>query len=177
MFQNKNKKDSNVASAITESEPVAAGKDMDKVIKCPKCGKMVNRHKVVKNKYICYECNSYFRVKTKNRIRMVADPGTFENWYDDIEDCNPLGYEGYEQKLAEAKERTGLHEAVTVGTCKIFGEQAVIGVCDSRFMMASMGHVVEKRSRERLRERLSSDSLSFCSAAPAVPECRRVSYP
>ena len=34
---------------------------------------MVNRDRVVKKKYICYECGSYFRVKTNNRIRMVAD--------------------------------------------------------------------------------------------------------
>ena len=32
------------------------------LIKCPKCGKMVNRARVVKLKYVCYECNAYFRV-------------------------------------------------------------------------------------------------------------------
>ena len=49
------------------------------VIKCPKCGKMVNKSSVIKKKYVCYECGGYFRVRTKNRIRMVADYNTFEN--------------------------------------------------------------------------------------------------
>ena len=58
------------------------------LIKCPKCGKMVERDRVVKKKYICYECGGYFRVKTNNRIRMVADPKTFEPWFEDMEVSN-----------------------------------------------------------------------------------------
>ena len=115
------------------------------LIKCPKCGKMVERDRVVKKKYICYECGGYFRVKTNNRIRMVADPKTFEPWFEDMEVSNPLDYEGYEDKLAAAREKTGLKEAVTVGRCKVFGEDIVLGICDSRFMMASMGHVVGEK--------------------------------
>lgn len=115
------------------------------LVKCPKCGRMVNRDKVVKKKYICYECGGYFRVKTNNRIRMVADPKTFEPWFEDMAVSNPLNYEGYEDKLASAREKTGLNEAVTVGRCKVFGEDIVLGICDSRFMMASMGHVVGEK--------------------------------
>ena len=115
------------------------------LIKCPKCGRMVNRDKVVKRKYICYECGGYFRVKTNNRIRMVADPKTFEPWFEDMAVSNPLNYEGYEDKLAAAREKTGLNEAVTVGRCKVFCEDIVLGICDSRFMMASMGHVVGEK--------------------------------
>lgn len=90
-------------------------------IKCPKCGRMVDRARVVKKKYVCYECGGYFRVKTNNRIRMVADPRSFEPWFEDMAVSNPLDYEGYEDKLAAAREKTGLKEAVTVGRCKVFG--------------------------------------------------------
>ena len=129
--------------APVQAEP-AKEPDMN-LIKCPKCGKMVERDRVVKKKYICYECGGYFRVKTNNRIRMVADPKTFEPWFEDMEVSNPLDYEGYEDKLAAAREKTGLKEAVTVGRCKVFGEDIVLGICDSRFMMASMGHVVGEK--------------------------------
>lgn len=126
----------------TEEEPQA--KDIY-LIKCPKCGKMVDRARVVKKKYICYECGGYFRVKVHNRIRMVADPHTFEPWFTDMPVRNPLDYESYEDKLAEAREKTGLDEAVTVGRCKVFGEDIVLGICDSRFLMASMGHAVGEK--------------------------------
>ena len=114
-------------------------------IPCPKCGKMVERSRVVKMKYICYECNSYFRVRTVNRIHMVADKGSFEPWFEGMAISNPLDFAGYEDKIKDAKEKTGLDEAITVGKCKVFGEEAVIGVCDSRFLMASMGHIVGEK--------------------------------
>lgn len=138
-------------------------------IKCPKCKKMVDRAKVVKKKYICYECGGYFRVKTTNRIRMVADPKSFTPWFEDMPVSNPLHFEGYEEKLAETREKTGANEAVTVGQCKIFGEDAVIGICETRFMMGSMGHVVgEKITRtiERATE-LKLPVFIFCASGGA----------
>jgi len=115
------------------------------LIPCPKCGKMVERSKVVKQRYICYECGAYFRVKVSNRIKMVCDKGEFEPWFEGMAISNPLEFAGYEDKINEAKERTGLDEAITVGRCKIYGEDAVVGICDSRFMMASMGHIVGEK--------------------------------
>ena len=138
-------------------------------IKCPKCKKMVNRDRVVKKKYICYECGGYFRVKTNNRIRMVADRQSFTPWFEDMPVSNPLNFEGYEEKLAETREKTGANEAVTVGQCKIFGEDAVIGICETRFMMGSMGHVVgEKITRaiERATE-LKLPVFIFCASGGA----------
>lgn len=128
------------------------------MIKCPKCGKMVDKKRVVKRRYVCYECGGYFRVTTNKRLRMVADPGTFTEWFQDMPISNPLNYEGYEEKLLNAREKTGLNEGFTVGKCRVFGEEIVLGVCDARFMMASMGHAlgekvtaaIERATRERL---------------------------
>ncbi|MDY4126291.1 MAG: acetyl-CoA carboxylase carboxyltransferase subunit alpha [Lachnospiraceae bacterium] len=118
---------------------------MENVIECPFCGRELDKDKVIKRKYVCYECGYYFRVRTNNRIKMVADRGSFEQWFEDLVESNPLSFEGYEEKLKETREKTGLTEAVTVGKCRIYGEEAVIGVCDSRFLMGSMGHVVGER--------------------------------
>ena len=87
------------------------------------CKREVNKAEVEKNKYVCYECGSYFRVRTKNRIRMVADAGTFEPWFEYLESENPLDFPEYTQKVEAAREKTGLHEAVTIGRCKIYGEE------------------------------------------------------
>ena len=143
------------------------------MIKCPKCGKSVERDRVVKKKYICYECGGYFRVKVPNRIRMVADPHTFEPWFTDTHVHNPLAYAGYEEKLAEAREKTGLDEAVTVGRCKVFGEDIVLGICDSRFMMASMGQTVGEKitaAIERAIELKLPVFLFCCSGGARMQE-------
>lgn len=126
----------------TENVEVVVPKD---TIVCPACGREINKKEAEKNKYVCYECNSYFRVRTKNRIKMVADKETFVPWFEDLPASNPLDFPGYEEKVNAAKEKTGLHEAVTVGQCKIYGEDAVLGICDARFLMSSMGHVVGEK--------------------------------
>lgn len=158
------------ASQTAESvnEPITKNENPDQ-IKCPKCNKIVDKNKVIKKKYVCYECGGYFRVRTNNRIRMVADLNTFEPWFEDMPVSNPLDYEGYEDKLAAAREKTGLKEAVTVGKCKVFGEDIVLGICDSRFMMASMGQVVgEKLTRaiEKATE-LKLPLFIFCCSGGA----------
>ena len=126
----------------TENVEVVVPKD---TIVCPACGREINKKDAEKNKYVCYECNSYFRVRTKNRIKMVADKESFVPWFEDLPASNPLDFPGYEEKVNAAKEKTGLHEAVTVGQCKIYGEDAVLGICDARFLMSSMGHVVGEK--------------------------------
>ena len=76
---------------------------------------------------------------------MVADRKSFVPWFEDMPVSNPLDFEGYEEKLSETREKTGASEAVTVGQCNIYGEPAVIGVCETRFLMGSMGHVVGEK--------------------------------
>ena len=117
-------------------------------IKCPKCGETLYKDDVVGNHYVCYRCGGYFRVRARNRIRMVADPKSFEEWDSGLETPNPLHYEGYQEKIAGLKEKTKLDEAVVTGKIRINGEEAVIGICDVRFLMGSMGYVVgEKLTR------------------------------
>ena len=115
------------------------------VFECKKCGAKISKAETVANKYVCKECGYYFRIRTKNRIRMVADAGTFEPWFEDVEETNPLQFPGYEEKLAQIQEKTKLKEGVTIGYARIEGEPVVIGVCDARFLMGSMGHVVGEK--------------------------------
>ncbi|MDE5951387.1 MAG: acetyl-CoA carboxylase, carboxyltransferase subunit beta, partial [Acetatifactor sp.] len=158
-------------AGVGESSPVQTPDNY--MIRCPKCGKQVNRERVVKRKYVCYECEGYFRVRVPNRIRMVADPHTFEPWFAELPTQNPLAYEGYEEKLAQAREKTGLDEAVTVGRCKVFGEDIVLGICDSRFLMSSMGHVVGEKitaAIERAIEYKLPVFLFCCSGGARMQE-------
>ena len=138
-------------------------------VKCPKCGRVLDKRRVITHRYVCYMCGGYFRVRTNNRIRMVADPGSFEEWYATMPMSNPLNYESYEEKLKQVQEKTGLDEGFTVGKCRIFGEQAVVGVCDARFMMASMGHVIGEKVTSAI-ERATREKLPvfiFCCSGGA----------
>jgi len=120
-------------------------KPVQDVFECKKCGAQISKAETAANKYVCRECGYYFRIRTKNRIRMIVDAGTFEPWLEDIEEVNPLDFPGYEEKLVQIQEKTKLKEGVTVGYARIEGEPVVVGVCDARFLMGSMGHVVGEK--------------------------------
>lgn len=141
--------------------------------KCKKCGQPVYGEDVKNNYYICPKCKAYFRVHAYRRIDLVADPGTFEEWNAQMEFSNPLGFPGYEEKVQTAQEKTKLNEAIVTGVCEIQGQKTAIGVCDARFMMSSMGHVVGEKIT-RMVERATEEKLPViifaCSGGARMQE-------
>lgn len=141
--------------------------------KCNKCGGAIIAEDVKKDHYICPKCGGYFRVHARRRIKMVTDEGSFEEWDSDLQGGNPLEYKGYEEKLEKLQEKTGLSEAVITGKAKIDGRETAIGVCDGRFLMASMGEAVgEKIARavERATEERLPVILFACSGGARMQE-------
>ena len=141
--------------------------------KCNKCGAAIIAEDVKNGYYICPKCHGYFRVHAYRRIEMLADAGSFEEWDKEMEFVNPLEFRGYEEKVARLKEQTKLNEAVVTGKVMINGNPAVVGVCDGRFMMASMGHIVgEKITRavERATEEKLPVIIFTCSGGARMQE-------
>ncbi len=141
--------------------------------KCNKCGAAIIADDVKAGAYICPKCGGYFRMHAYRRIEFVTDVGTFEEWDKNLETKNPLNYKGYKEKLSGLKEKTGLDEAVITGKARIDGMEVVLGVCDGRFLMASMGQVVgEKIARavERATEEKLPIILFACSGGARMQE-------
>lgn len=145
--------------------------------KCNKCGAAILSEEVINGAYICPKCHGYFRVPAYKRIEMIADEGSFEEWDMDLDGMDgppdPLQFKGYSEKIKKLREQTGLKEAVVTGRVKINGKQAVIGVCDGRFMMASMGYAVGEKIT-RAVERATNENLPVilftCSGGARIQE-------
>lgn len=141
--------------------------------KCNKCGAAIIAEDVRSGNYICPKCGGYFRVHAYRRIQMITDEGSFEEWDQDLLGPNPMEYKGYEEKIAGLQEKTGLREAVVTGRARINGSDVVIGVCDGRFLMASMGWAVgEKITRaiERATDERLPVVLYACSGGARMQE-------
>ena len=92
---------------------------------------------------------------------------------DHIHIVNCLRQRDAEGAVKALKERTKLNEAVVTGKIMINGNPTVIGVCDGRFMMASMGHIVgEKIARavERATEEKLPVIIFTCSGGARMQE-------
>ena len=141
--------------------------------KCNKCGAAIIAEDVKNGYYICPKCHGYFRVHAYRRIEMIADEGSFEEWDKEMAFVNPLDFKGYEDKINHLKERTNLNEAVVTGKILINGNPAVVGVCDGRFMMASMGWIVGEKIA-RAVERATQEKLPViiftCSGGARMQE-------
>lgn len=141
--------------------------------KCNKCGSAIIAEDVKNGSYICPRCHGYFRVHAYRRIEMIADAGSFEEWDRGIAVKNPLDFKGYEEKIKLLQDKTSLEEAIVTGKVMIEGIQAVIGVCDGRFLMASMGEAVGEKIA-RAVERATQEKLPViifaCSGGARMQE-------
>lgn len=116
-----------------------------KWIKCDKCKEILYKEVVRNNLNICPNCGAYFRMHIGKRIEQIIDKNTYKRFELKIETTNPLDLDDYEKKLNILREKTGLDEAVACGTGKINGEEVVIAIMDSGFLMGSMGAVVGEK--------------------------------
>ncbi len=138
-------------------------------MKCRNCGAEFDEEKLFKIKYVCSNCGRYFRIPASARVKMVVDKDSFVELFEDIEIDYKGMSEDYLEKLDATKEKTGLSEAVITGTGKVLGEAIALAVCDSYFMMGSMGYVVGEKIT-RIIEHAIANSLPvfiFCCSGGA----------
>lgn len=115
------------------------------LFKCPRCLNVVMTDELEKNLRVCPECGYHARMSAPDRIKLIADKDSFTEFDADMLSKNPIDFPDYETKQQKLRESTGLKDAVITGECTIRGERCVMGVMDSRYMMASMGSVVGEK--------------------------------
>lgn len=127
------------------------------------------------------------RASIAERIDLVCDEESFEEWDVDMPDADPLSFPGYREKVASVRLKTGAAEAVRTGVGSIEGMRCALAFMDSSFLMGSMGTTVgEKIARlfDRARTRALvtvSDSARrderALSLISRVPGLKRLAKP
>lgn len=112
--------------------------------KCPNCQKTIYSKDLGSAK-ICPQCHYNFRISARERLDLIVDEGTFEEWDAELQAENPIDFPGYEEKLTKLREKTGLNDAIVTGRATISGNPLVVGVMDSSFLMGSMGTIVGEK--------------------------------
>ncbi len=100
---------------------------------------------------VCGQCGFHFKINARERLEMLFDDGKWEEIGGNLRSTNALQFKDrkpYEDRLEDAKEKTGLNDAVICALGKLEGHDVVICAMEYRFIGGSMGAVVgEKLTR------------------------------
>jgi acetyl-CoA carboxylase carboxyl transferase subunit beta len=112
---------------------------------------VVYRKDLAANASVCSGCGHHHRIFSEERIRLIADEGSFEALDSDLAPTDPLAFKdrrSYADRIRDTQRSTGLKDGVITGLCTVEGLPLALGVMDFRFMGGSMGSVVgEKLTR------------------------------
>lgn len=114
-------------------------------IKCPRCNEMHFARDVERNMKVCPKCDYHHKLRARERISLTVDPDSFEEFDANLTARDPLGFPEYADKLDQARQQTGLIDAVLCGYARIDGKPLVLSVSDFEFMGGSMGGVVGEK--------------------------------
>jgi len=115
---------------------------------CPSCGSHYRDEELAQTLRVCPHCGHHFRVRARERIDQLTDPGSFVEEDAELRSADPLEFfdlRPYAERLAEAEVETGLGDAVVCGGAAIEGEGCRLAVMDFAFMGGSMGSVVGEK--------------------------------
>ena len=111
---------------------------------CPNCHRAIPLSKLWAADLVC-PCGYHFRMKARQRIKLITDKDSFRELFSDIRSCNPLDFPGYTEKVETVTDASGEAEAVVCGTAAIDGMPCALFVMEPYFMMGSMGSAVGEK--------------------------------
>src|SRR3982750_1787831 len=83
-------------------------------LRCPDCGDMLFRKVVEEAMHVCPQCQHHFRIPPDTRVKILVDPGSFEEKFGDMEPADPLKFvdrKAYKDRLKAEQLKTGNKDA------------------------------------------------------------------
>lgn len=117
-------------------------------LRCPACSGMIYRKQMEANRHVCPDCDHHFRISATERVRQLADDGSFEPMFDDLITTDPLNFvdlKSYKDRLAAEQARTGQREGVQTGRAFVKGRPAMLCCLDLTFFMGTLSSVVGEK--------------------------------
>ena len=109
---------------------------------CTGCEKMVFTKDLLANLRVCPHCGHHMRCSAAERLEWTFDPNGFTRIELPKPVVDPLRFRDskrYTDRLREARDKTGLEDAVVVGHGTIEDRNAVVAAMDFGFIGGSMG--------------------------------------
>ncbi len=111
-------------------------------VKCPETGEMVFHKDLEANQFVFPNSGYHQRIDARTRLRLLFDDAQFDTLPLPTVPVDPLRFRDerrYTERLKAAKAKTGMDDAVMLGTGTVEGVPLVAAVQDFDFMGGSLG--------------------------------------
>jgi len=111
-------------------------------------GKIVDAEELEKNFYVSPEDGYHVRIGSKEYFEILFDDNKYKELDKNLTSVDSLKFEDkkkYTDRLKDAKEKTGLKDAVRTAVGKSMGKDLVVACMDFSFIGGSMGSVVGEK--------------------------------
>ena len=113
-------------------------------VKCKSCHSLMYYKEVENQNYVCPKCGFHLRIGVKERIKLLADEGTFVEFDGNLRPVDPLNFvdkKSYTDRIEEGFKKTGRYSSVVSGEMELNGVAAQVVIFDFAFMGGSLGSV------------------------------------
>lgn len=114
-------------------------------VQCPACQQMLYHTELAKNLKVCSHCGHHLRPLAEERLAWTFDNGEYTRIDLPKVPADPLRFRDtkrYIDRLRDAREKTGLDDAIVVAHGTIGGQKAVVAAMAFEFIGGSMGAAV-----------------------------------
>ncbi len=88
---------------------------------------------------VCPNCGHHFPLEYQWYLNNLFDRGSIREFNEEISSGNPLNFEGYAQKLAEARKKTGRNSAMLTFEARIGGISVIVAMLIADFRQGTVG--------------------------------------
>jgi len=117
-------------------------------VKCEGCEAHLFKGELDDGLQVCKNCGYHFRIGARERLRLLFDDGKFEELDSEVISIDPLEFydsKPYSERLTNARESSGLPEAVINGRGTVGDHPVVAAAMDMTFIGGSMGSAVGEK--------------------------------
>lgn len=117
-------------------------------VKCPECDNALYKRELSESHQVCTHCDYHFRFPARERLEDLFDDGKYERLDEEVTSADPLEFvdtKPYKDRIEQAKQVSGLPEAIVSGTGKVGGHLVYAGAMDMSFIGGSMGSAVGEK--------------------------------
>jgi acetyl-CoA carboxylase carboxyl transferase subunit beta len=116
--------------------------------KCPDCKYTCTTVELKENFSVCPQCQYHHRIGSAEYFDILFDDQQYEEMFEEVRSIDFLGFNDlkpYKKRLADAYEKTGLHDSITAAHGKVNGLDLVVCCMDFNFIGGSLGSVMGEK--------------------------------